>query len=177
MTDKELRKLSRAKLLEMLIAQSTELETYKEKLSAAEAALKNREIIIDQAGSIAEASLALSGVFDAAQSACREYTENIRLLSERQEKICEQMEAESRAKAAKMIADAEQRRDDLDHEARIRSAEIIRKAKYESEKYWERLSSKLEAFYDSHAGLQEMLSAMETGENMSCPHSISQGQW
>lgn len=164
MTEKELRKLNRAELLEMLIAQSTELETYKEKLSAAEAALKNREIIMDQAGSIAEASLALSGIFDAAQSACQIYTENIRLLSERQEKICEQMEAESHARAAKMIAEAEQRRDDLDHEARIRSAEIIRRAKDESEKYWKSLSSKLEAFYDAHAGLREMLSAMETAE-------------
>lgn len=162
MTEKEIRKLSRAKLLEMLIAQSTELETYKEKLSAAEAALNKREIIMDQAGSIAEASLALNSVFETAQSACREYTENIRLLSERQERACEQIEAESRAKAEKMIADAEQRREHLEHEAQIRSAEMIRKAKDESEMYWERLSSKLEAFYDSHTDLQEMLSAMDT---------------
>ena len=69
MTEKEMKKLSRAELLEMLIAQSIELENCKEKLNAAEVALKNREIAINRAGSIAEASLALSGIFDAAQLA------------------------------------------------------------------------------------------------------------
>ena len=84
MTEKELRRLSRAELLEMLISQSIELQNCREKLAEAEAALQNRSIAIDKAGSIAEASLMLSGVFDAAQLACQQYTDNIRQLSERQ---------------------------------------------------------------------------------------------
>ena len=72
MKEKELKRLSRADLLEMLIDQSKELQEVREKLQQAEAELKKREIAISNAGSIAEASLMLNGVFEAAQAACRE---------------------------------------------------------------------------------------------------------
>ena len=52
MTEKELRRLSRADLLEMLVDQSVELETVKKKLAAAEEALASRVIEINSAGSI-----------------------------------------------------------------------------------------------------------------------------
>ena len=68
MTEKELRRLSRADLLEMLIAQSEELRDVKERLKSAEAILASRVIEINTAGSIAEASLRLNGVFEAAQA-------------------------------------------------------------------------------------------------------------
>ena len=77
MTDKEVRKLSRAELLEMLIDQSAELEACKKKLAAAEADLEDQKIAIDKAGSIAEASLLLNGVFEAAQAAAQQYLENV----------------------------------------------------------------------------------------------------
>lgn len=70
MTENELRKLSRSDLLQMLLDQSKELEAVKQKFAAAEAALRDKQIIIDEAGSIAEASLQLNGVFAAAQAAC-----------------------------------------------------------------------------------------------------------
>ena len=76
MKEKDLRRLSRADLLEMLIDQSKEVQILREKLEKAEAELKKREIAIQNAGSIAEASLMLNGVFEAAQAACREYVEN-----------------------------------------------------------------------------------------------------
>ena len=69
MTDNDVKKLSRKDLLEMLIDQSREIESLRAKLSEAEAALKNREIAIDKAGSIAEASLLLNGDFEADQAA------------------------------------------------------------------------------------------------------------
>ena len=53
MTDKELKRLSRGELLEMLIQQSKELERLRKQLDAAESALQNREIAITNAGSIA----------------------------------------------------------------------------------------------------------------------------
>jgi|GEM_PF-2617971 len=88
MKEKELRRLSRADLLEMLIDQSKELQEVREKLHQAEAELKKREIAIQNAGSIAEASLVLNGVFEAAQAACREYVENTHKYCERQEPVC-----------------------------------------------------------------------------------------
>ncbi len=78
MTDKELKRLSRADLLEMLVIQSRENEELKAKLSAAEEKLKSREIAVKESGSIAEAALKLNGVFEAAQSAAEQYLENIK---------------------------------------------------------------------------------------------------
>lgn len=78
MTDKELKKLSRYELLEMLLEQSKEVERLKEELEKANALLEERQILIHNAGSIAEASLKLNGVFEAAQKAADQYLENIK---------------------------------------------------------------------------------------------------
>ena len=50
MTEKELRKLSRAELLEMLIAQSKRLGRVEEELSAAQKELERRKIAITTSG-------------------------------------------------------------------------------------------------------------------------------
>ena len=160
MTNNELKKLSRADLLEMLIDQSTELEAMRKKLASAEAALQKRQIAIDQAGSIAEASLLLNGVFEAAERACQQYTDNIRQLSERQEAVCLQMENESRRKADQYQADVERRCAKLEAETNARCAEMLSSAKAASQKYWDDVSAKLEAFYSEHAGLRELLSVV-----------------
>jgi len=87
MKEKDLKRLSRADLLEMLIDQSKELQQVREKLQQAEAELEKREIAISNAGSIAEASLMLNGVFEAAQAACKEYVENTHKYCERHEPV------------------------------------------------------------------------------------------
>lgn len=86
MTDKELRKLTRAELLELLLAQSREMDRLNKELEAAQQQLQKREIALAQAGNIAEAALQLSGIFEAAQAAADQYLENIRTpLSDAQE--------------------------------------------------------------------------------------------
>ena len=69
MTNKELRKLSRAELIDILF----ELQTQNENLTAENrelaAQLESRQLQITEAGSIAEAALRLNGVFEAAQAA------------------------------------------------------------------------------------------------------------
>ena len=157
MTEKEMKRLSRADLLEMLIRQSTELEDTKKKLAEAEAALEKRDIMIDKAGSIAEASLQLNGIFEAAQAACQQYTENIRLLSQRQETACARMERESRETAERLVVEAQRKAEDMDRETKVQCAEMLERARVESQSYWNEVSQKLKAFYEEHAGLQELL--------------------
>ena len=53
MTDKELRKLSRAELLEMLIQQIERNEELEAELKKAKTELRNRAITIENAGSLA----------------------------------------------------------------------------------------------------------------------------
>lgn len=78
MTDRELKRLSRGELLEMLLALTKENEKLKQELEEARAALADRRLIIGEAGTMAEAALRLSGVFEAADRAARLYLENIR---------------------------------------------------------------------------------------------------
>ena len=160
MTDKELKRLSRGELLEMLIQQSKELELLRKQLDAAQTALQNREITITNAGSIAEAALQLNGVFTAAQDACQQYIENICHLSQNQERICAQRDAESQAEAKRIVEEARKESEALEHETRMMCAEMVTKAKAESQAYWDEVSRRLVAFSTEHAELQQLLSAV-----------------
>lgn len=77
MTDKELRKLSRGELLEMILVLTRENDALRSRNEALEAQVQSRELQIAQSGSLAEAAVKLSGLFAAADEACRIYMENI----------------------------------------------------------------------------------------------------
>lgn len=85
MTNKALRKMHRGELLELLLIQMSENERLQAELDAANAALKNRAIVAEQAGSIAEAALRLNDVFAAADAAAAQYLENIKELGQQAE--------------------------------------------------------------------------------------------
>ena len=144
MSDIELRKLNRRELLEIMVEQAEEIERLQAELKAAEEKLQDRELKINSCGSIAEASLSLNGVFEAAQAAADQYLENIRSF----EDICRLMQDDARQRAAQIVADAEA-------QASAREEEADRKVN----RYWEEVSQKLETFYSEHQGLKEMLAA------------------
>lgn len=152
MTENELKKLSRSDLLQLLVDQGKELRELKEKYEKAQAELADRQIKIDNAGSIAEASLQLNGVFEAAQEACRQYTDNIMNLSARQEAICARMEAESSLKAKMMIEQAEEK-----------SAKLISEAETKSQLYWENVYEKMQAYSAEHAELKALFAQSVSG--------------
>ena len=85
MTEKELKKLSRQELLEVLLAQSKKIDRLNGKLKETQDKLTEREIAISEAGSIAEASLILNNVFADAQKAADQYLENIRRMHDQAE--------------------------------------------------------------------------------------------
>ena len=59
MTEKELHRLKRGELLEMMLAQSREIESLRARVRQLEEQLADREIRIQESGSIAEAALKL----------------------------------------------------------------------------------------------------------------------
>jgi len=158
MTEKELRRLSRADLLELLIDQSKTLRRVQKKLRNAEAVLQDREIAVDNAGSIAEAALQLNGVFDAAQASCEQYMENIRMLSERQEKVCRLREKESVKKAAALLAETEARCAAMEAETKRKCAAMLEKAKVDSAAGREEMPPKREKVRPKHAEVREKIS-------------------
>lgn len=86
MTEKELRKLNRKQLLELLLEQSKRVDVLEKQLAAAEARLNERIILEAEAGSIAEASLRLNGVFEAAQAAADQYLESVKYIAQIRQK-------------------------------------------------------------------------------------------
>ena len=74
----DLKKLKRADLLEILIAQGKEIERLEKELEEAREELNNRIISIENIGSMAEAAFKLNHVFEAADAAAKQYLENIR---------------------------------------------------------------------------------------------------
>ena len=78
MTDRELRRLSRAELLEMLIEETEENARLREELAQARSALADRRILLEKSGSIAETALRLNGIFEAADRAAQQYLQSVR---------------------------------------------------------------------------------------------------
>ena len=102
MDNKELRRLSRRDLLEMLLDLSKENENLRKLNEQLEARLEDRTITILKSDSLAEAALQLNGVFEAAQNACDQYIFNTQMR-------CRQMEEETRKKGGQMLRESESR--------------------------------------------------------------------
>lgn len=134
MTDKQLKKLSRGELLQMLIALTEENDVLKAELSEAQQKLADRRIICDKAGSIAEAAMELNGVFSSAQNAVQQYIENIEHINDECEKIKNDTLMQAQKEADDIIKNAEKYSKDLHCEADM---------------YWNRVYSK------THAVLKE----------------------
>ena len=81
MTEKELRRLNRYQLLELLIAQTERADQLQQQVEQLEAKLEERQLKMEAMGSIAEASLRLNEVFEAAQRAADQYLESLKAAS------------------------------------------------------------------------------------------------
>ena len=121
MTQQDLKHLSRADLLELLLEQSRENEALRSENEQLREQQSRQEIMLDNAGSIAEASLRLNGVFEAAQRACDQYTANIEKLNARQHRICSRMEKETRENCRKMVEETRKECDRMLEEAQIQA--------------------------------------------------------
>ena len=120
MKAKELKRLSRSDLLEMMLALSKENEELRSTVNGLKKDAENRAIAVENAGSLAEAALQLSGIFQAAQAACDTYTENIRYRSAHQDEICQQMEQQTRAKCEQLEQEVQAKCEQLERETRTK---------------------------------------------------------
>ncbi len=139
MTDKELKQLSRTELLELLISQTEENERLKSKLEECEKKLQDRNISLENAGSLAEAALSLNNVFTAADSAAKQYLDNIARLNEQQETVCRELREKAEREAEDILKKANE------------SSEKLR-AKADS--YWKTVVAKATNILNDHDALR-----------------------
>lgn len=95
MTDKELKKLSRSELLELLISQIEENDKLNQEIESLKEELNQRLIIKQNAGSIAEAAIGLNKIFEAADLAVKQYIESVRHMADKGELEYEAKNGES----------------------------------------------------------------------------------
>lgn len=108
MTEKELKKQSRAELLELLLLQTKESERLKARLEKTEEQLRDRQLQIREAGDLAHAVLAVNGVMEAAQAAAQQYLDNLAQMDAQIQVRCEEMLEEARREADRIRSQAEQ---------------------------------------------------------------------
>ena len=77
MADRELRRMNRTELIEIIFALKQSEDALKTENAALTAQLEDRQIHLRHAGSIARASLELNHVFESAQSAADDYLASI----------------------------------------------------------------------------------------------------
>ncbi len=165
MTDKDLRKLNRVELLQMLLEQGRQNDALRAQLDQANAQLASRQVALDEAGSIAEAAMQLNQVFFAAQQAADQYLENIRTLSGRQEAVCAKREAESRSKCEQMLAETQKKCQSLEDQTRSRCEAMTSEAERKSAAVWDEAKLRLDQLLAQQAGLRSLLNMVheETG--------------
>lgn len=82
MTDNDLKKLSRAELLQLLLDAAKENDRLREEIESLKSQLDNRRIAIEESGTLAEAALKLSGIFAAADEAAKLYLDALAAVAE-----------------------------------------------------------------------------------------------
>ena len=166
MTDKEIQKLRRKDLLQIMVGQSKEndglklqIEELKKEIEILKDKLADKAIKVDKAGTLAEASIQLNGVFEAAEKAAKQYLDNLQDLYEREKVNCEKKEEETKIRCAAMLQSTEERCRFMKENAEIECKAMEQRARKEVDKHWDELSVKLEAFYCAHEEVRSLLAA------------------
>lgn len=105
MTDKELRKLSRAELVDIIFALQTDYRNLEQEYKELQTEYERKEIIISNAGSIAEAAIQINGVLEAAQAAAEQYIHSVKAASEGAAHII----SEAEAKRERIVSEAHEK--------------------------------------------------------------------
>lgn len=111
--DRQLQKLRRDELLEILLEVEQENELLTRRNLEIREQLGNRELTIRQAGSLAEASVQLSGVLSAAQDAADMYLQNVRSLCLEYARATEELCARERERRGVAAGDAPSLQDEV----------------------------------------------------------------
>ena len=82
MTDREVRRMSRKELIEIIYRYQALERSLRAENTALRRSLDERRLRLERAGSIAEAALSLNRVFESAQAAAEQYLEELRRLEE-----------------------------------------------------------------------------------------------
>lgn len=149
MEQKELKKLKRVQLLELLLEQTRRAEQLEQALAEAKQQLQSRQVQVSEAGNLAEAALRLNDVFSSAQNAADQYLQNVRS----RDVVLD----EARQEAARIIKEAQQQAERTTRETEAACTAMREKAQKDTQRYWDALTQKLSGYMDQHPELKRQL--------------------
>ena len=114
MTDKELKRLSRAQLIDIIYQFQLQVDQLTEQKEELERELADKRLRIHNAGNIAEAALEINNCFRSAQNAAEQYLNEIHAIREETEAERQRILAAAQAEAEKIIAGAQKKQGDYD---------------------------------------------------------------
>ena len=107
MVTKELKKLSRRELVDIIYQLKKNEQTKQAEITALEEALQEKRIRLSVAGSIAEAAVDITQVFSTAQAAADLYLHEIAAMKEDTQKTCDAMIEEAKRKTDEILSEGE----------------------------------------------------------------------
>ena len=132
MTDKQLRKLSRAELVDIIFELQKNYKQLEDEYKEVREALDRKELIMSNAGSIADAAIQINGVLEAAQAAADQYLRSLKAANEDASKIIsdahdegKRIVSEANKKAKMMDEAAGQRADSIWTQIQSRTNEML----------------------------------------------------
>lgn len=132
MISKELKKLSRRELVDIIYQLKKNEQEKQEQIASLEGALQDKRIRISVAGSIADAAVDITNVFSVAQTTADLYLHEIACMKKDTERECAKLLEETRKEVEKILSDGKKQYQDLE-------------ARYQRDyKKWQRLQAELQ---------------------------------
>lgn len=146
MAEKELRRMSREELVEIIYAMQQSQQQLEKENEALQAQLQERTLKWEQAGSLAEAALSLNNVFADAQAAADQYLESVKA-----------GQADAEARAEQIIQQAQAQADQLLADARRDAAALTAKAQKDADAQWDAFRSNVRSAVEVSPELAALL--------------------
>ena len=151
MTDKDLRRLSRAELLDILYEQR---KRYEDSLAENQALRQeDRTLRIASAGSIAEAAIQVNGVFEAAQAAADQYLASVKAATA--EMVQKTDEAQRQRET--ILQDAKQQAGQIVQDAQAQADRILAEAGAQVDARWAEFQKNADALIHAHDELRSLI--------------------
>ena len=152
MTDKDLRHLSRAELLDILYEQQKRYEDSLAENQALRQQLEDRTLRIASAGSIAEAAIQVNGVFEAAQAAADQYLASVKAATA--DMVQKTDEAQRQREA---IQDAKQQADKIVQDAQAQADRLLTESAAQIDARWTEFQKNADALIHAHDELRMLI--------------------
>ena len=153
MTDKELRHLSRAELIDIIYELQMQSNEKDARMQEMQNALDERTLRISKAGSIAEAAISVNGVVEATQAAAEQYLASIRAL----ETESAAKQAETKQQQEKLLEETNRKAEEKLMQAKAQAQQIVEEAEAQATAKWAAFEQKANELIQANAELQSLM--------------------